>query len=282
MPLTKFSCTLRVYKFHFEDFAGTILLFLFSTVHWLLFGSQGRTRELSNTTSSDGKGRTLQNGNSFIPSIHIYPYTHKYTKYHAYLEESCFAWLRDIKVVVLHCPNIIAMSHWDRPFPTPVLFLPCFHLHETTFLVIISQCNSYTLIGWGEFNFYFSIFVNQFSSVQSLSCVQLFVTPWTVAHQASLSVTNSQSLLKCISIDLVIPSNHLILCHPLLLLPSTFPSIRVFSNEPFLCIRWTKYWSFSFNINSSNEHSGLNICLYIHVLWIYVYKTYAFYMHITD
>ena len=174
--------------------------------------------------------------------------------------------MRDIKVVVLHCPNIIAMSHLERPFRTPVLFLPCFHLHETTFLVIISQCNFYTPIVWGEFNFYFSIFVNQFSSVQSLSCVRLFVTPWTVAHQASLSVTNSQSLLNCMAIDSVMPSNHLILCHPLLLLPSTFPSIRVFSNESFLCIRWTKYWSFSFNINPSNEHSGLNICLYIHVL----------------
>ena len=84
------------------------------------------------------------------------------------------------------------------------------------------------------------------------------MTPWTVACQASLSITNSQSLFKLISIELVMPSNHLILCHPLLLPPSIFPSIRVFSNESALCIRWPKYWSFSFNISPSNEHSGLN------------------------
>ena len=99
--------------------------------------------------------------------------------------------------------------------------------------------------------------VCQFSSVQSLSCVWLFVTPWTAARQASLSITNSQSLPKPMSIESVMPSNHLILCHPLLLLPSIFPSIRVFSNESSLCIRWPKYWSFSFNISPSNEHPGL-------------------------
>ena len=92
------------------------------------------------------------------------------------------------------------------------------------------------------------------NSVQSLSCVRLFATPWTVAHQASLSITNSWSLLKLMSIELVMPSNHLILCHPLLLLPSTFPSIRVFSNESVLHIRWPKYWSFSFSISPSNEY----------------------------
>ena len=97
----------------------------------------------------------------------------------------------------------------------------------------------------------------QFSSVQSLSCVRLFVTPWTAAHQASLSITNSWSLLKLMSIESVIPSNHLILCHPLFLLPSILPSTRVFSNESALHIRWPKYWSFSFNISPSNEHSGL-------------------------
>ena len=95
-----------------------------------------------------------------------------------------------------------------------------------------------------------------FSSVQSLSCVWLFVTPWTAARQASLSITNSWSLPKLMSIELVIPPNHLILCRPLLLLPSIFPNIRVFSNESALCIRWPKYWSFSFNINPSNEHPG--------------------------
>ena len=94
-------------------------------------------------------------------------------------------------------------------------------------------------------------------SVQSLSCVRLFAIPWTAAHQASLSITNSQSLLKLFSIALVMPSNHLILCRPLLLLPSVFPSIRVFSNESVLHIRWPKYWSFSFSLNPSNKYSGL-------------------------
>ena len=95
------------------------------------------------------------------------------------------------------------------------------------------------------------------SSVHLLSCVRLFVAPLTAAHQASLSITNSQSLLKLISIESVMPSNHLILCHSLLLLPSIFPSIRVFSNESALCISWPKYWNFSFNISPSNEHPGL-------------------------
>ena len=94
-------------------------------------------------------------------------------------------------------------------------------------------------------------------SVQSLSRVWLFVTPWTAAHQASLSITNSQSLLKLMSIESVMPSNHFMLCCPPLLLPSIFPSIRVFSNESVLCIRWLKYWSFSFSISPSNEYSGL-------------------------
>ena len=99
-----------------------------------------------------------------------------------------------------------------------------------------------------------SIYIN---SVQLFSHVQLFATPWDAACQASLSITNSQSMLKLMSIELVMPSNHLILCHPLLLLPSIFPSIRVFSNESDLCIRWPKYWSFSFCISPSKEHSGL-------------------------
>ena len=102
-----------------------------------------------------------------------------------------------------------------------------------------------------------SILVSQFSSVQSLSCVQLFATPWTAARQASLSITNSWSLLKLMSIESVMPSNHLICCSPLLLPPSIFPSIRVFSNELVLCIRYPRYWSFSFSISPSNEHSGL-------------------------
>ena len=95
------------------------------------------------------------------------------------------------------------------------------------------------------------------SSVQSLSHVQLFTTPWTAACQASLSITNSGSLLKLVSIKSVMPSNHLILDHPLLLLPSIFPSNRVFSNGSVLCIKWPKYWSFSFSITPSNKYSGL-------------------------
>ena len=97
----------------------------------------------------------------------------------------------------------------------------------------------------------------QFSSVQSLSRVRLFVTPWIAARQASLSSTNSQRSLKLMSIESVMPSSHLILCWPLLLLPPIPHSIRVFSNESTLCIRWPKYWSFSFNISLSNEHPGL-------------------------
>ena len=96
-----------------------------------------------------------------------------------------------------------------------------------------------------------------FSSVQSLCCVQLFETPWTAARQASLSITDSRSLLKLISIESVMPFNQLILCRPLLLLPSIFPSIRVFSIESLLPIRWPKYWSFSFSVSPSNEYSRL-------------------------
>jgi len=97
--------------------------------------------------------------------------------------------------------------------------------------------------------------VVQFSSVQLLS--RVWLSAWIAASQASLSITNSQSLLKLRSLELVMPSNHLIHCHPFLLLPSIFPSIRIFSNESVLCIRWTKYWSFSFSISPSSEYSGL-------------------------
>ena len=107
----------------------------------------------------------------------------------------------------------------------------------------------------------------QFSSVQSLSRVQLFATPWIAARQASLSIINSRSLLKLMSIESVMPSSHLILCRPLLLLPPIPPSIRVFSNESTLRMRWPKYWSFSFSISPSNEYSGLISfrvdCLYL-------------------
>ena len=102
------------------------------------------------------------------------------------------------------------------------------------------------VIGWDRL---FSLF--------SHSVMSDFVTPWTAARQASLFITNSQSLLKLMFIELVMPSNHLILCHPLLVLPSIFPSIRVFSNKSVLCIRWPKYWSFNFSISPSNEYSGL-------------------------
>ena len=110
-------------------------------------------------------------------------------------------------------------------------------------------------------NFHFQVWLVlspvQFGSVQSLNSVQLFATPWTAAHQVSLSITNSWSLLKPMSIGSEMPANHHILCRPLLLLPSIFPSIRVFSNESTLPIRWPKYWSFGFSISPSNEHSGL-------------------------
>ena len=118
-----------------------------------------------------------------------------------------------------------------------------------------------------------------FNSVQSLSRVRLFATPWTAARQASLSITKSQSLLKLVSIELVMPSNHLILCHPLLLKPSIFPSIRVFSNESALCIRWPNYWSFSFNISPSSEHSGM---ISFRMDWLDLRKEIDFYQkHIT-
>ena len=115
------------------------------------------------------------------------------------------------------------------------------HTRQTPFLLFVMR-----LPGW-----------YQFSSVQLLSRVRLFATPWTAARQASLSITNSWSLLILMSIELVMPSNHLILCHSILLPPSLFPSIRVFCNESVLRIRWPKYWSFSFSISPSSEHPGL-------------------------
>ena len=111
---------------------------------------------------------------------------------------------------------------------------------------------SFSESGWWEYILFYYTVWSVFSSVQSLSCVRLFATPWTAAHQASLSITNSQSLPKLMSIESMMPSNHLILCCPILL-PSIFPNIRVFSYETALCIRWPKYWSFSFNISPFNE-----------------------------
>ena len=139
---------------------------------------------------------------------------------------------------------------WRRKWqPTPV-FLPG-KSHGRKSLVSYSPRGRKKLDTTEKLSFFLFI-----SSVQLLSLVRLFATPWTAECQASLSLTNSQSLLKLTSIRLVMPSNHLILCCPLLL-ASVFPSIRVFSSESVLCIRWPKYWSFSFNISPSNEYSGL-------------------------
>ena len=139
---------------------------------------------------------------------------------------------------------------WRRKWqPTPV-FLPG-KSHGRKSLVSYSPRGRKKLDTTEQLSFFLFI-----SSVQLLSLVRLFATPWTAECQASLSLTNSQSLLKLTSIRLVMLSNHLILCCPLLL-ASVFPSIRVFSNESVLCIRWPKYWSFSFNISPSNEYSGL-------------------------
>ena len=134
------------------------------------------------------------------------------------------------------------------------------------FAIMMHLGNSFYILdirAWSEV--WFANFFSQsiaclfilFSSVQSLSHVWLFATPWTTAHQAPLSITNSWSLLKLMSIESVMPSNYLILCHPLLLPPSIFPSIRVFSNESVLRISWPKYWTFNFSISPSNEYSGL-------------------------
>ena len=134
------------------------------------------------------------------------------------------------------------------------------------FAIMMHLGNSFYILdirAWSEV--WFANFFSQsiaclfllFSSVQSLSHVRLFATPWTTAHQAPLSITNSWSLLKLMSIESVMPSNYLILCHPLLLPPSIFPSIRVFSNESVLRISWPKYWTFNFSISPSNEYSGL-------------------------
>ena len=129
-------------------------------------------------------------------------------------------------------------------------------------IITNNSCTSELMVATGEerreeIPKEFEIDMCTLSSVQSLSRVQLFATPWTAACHASLSITNSQSLLKLMFIKLVMPSNHLILCHPLLLLPCIFPSIRVFSNESVLHIRWAKYWGFSFSISisPSNEYS---------------------------
>ena len=121
----------------------------------------------------------------------------------------------------------------------------------------VGHTNMNTNMSTGVTVIYFILLSWQFNSVQSLSHVWLFVTPWTAAYQASLSITNSQSLLELTSIESVMPSNHLILCRPLFLPPSIFPRNRVFSNESVLHISWPKYWNFSYSIISSSEYSGL-------------------------
>ena len=123
---------------------------------------------------------------------------------------------------------------------------------ETYFKICLIARSYIQILSVVKINFLFSCF----SSGQSLSYIWLFVTPWIAARQAFMSITNSRRLTKLMSIELVMPSNHLILCHPLLL-PSIFPSTRVFSNESALHIRWPEYWSFSFSISPSNEHPGL-------------------------
>ena len=131
-------------------------------------------------------------------------------------------------------------------------------LSDFTFTLTCIQITDAKEIGQHSFQFSSLKFTSvQFRSVQLLSHVWLFATPWTAAHQASLSITNPQSLLKLVSNESVMPSNHLILCRPLFLPPSIFPSIRVFSNESVLCIRWPKYWSLSISISPSSEFSGL-------------------------
>ena len=129
-------------------------------------------------------------------------------------------------------------------------------LSHTTSLLSLPSCNKSDSSVEAHTAEEFASFL-PFSSVQSLSCVRLFVTLWIAARQASLSITNSRGSLKLMCIESVMPSNHLILCHPLLLLPPIPPSIRVFSSESTLRMRWPKYWSLSFSISPSNEHSGL-------------------------
>ena len=129
---------------------------------------------------------------------------------------------------------------------------------EINYLFSFTSCKSIELKRYIETFFSILAMLDQFSSVQSLSPVRIFATPWTAACQASLSITNSQSSPKPVSTEMVMPSKHLILCRPLLLLPSILPSIRVFSSESARCIRWPKYWSFSFNISPTNEYSGLS------------------------
>ena len=142
------------------------------------------------------------------------------------------------------------LNHWtSMDVPALSIFI------ESELLLLF--CHDVTWAFYGNKLFFLMLYSHgQFSSVQLLSCLRLFATPWTTAHQTSLSITNSWNQPKPMSIESVMPFNHLILCRSLLLLPPIFPSLRVFSNESALCIWWPKYWSFSFNISTSNEHPG--------------------------
>ena len=162
------------------------------------------------------------------------------------------------------CPTLCDPVDCSMPqFPDLHYLLEFAQTHVHQIGDTIQASHLLLLVFWNALYFWTLFSSNQWtfllitSSVQSPSSVQLFVTPWTAAHQASLSITNSQSLPKLMSIESVISSNPLIFCHPLLLLPSIFPSIRVFSNESVLRISWPKYWSFSFSISPSNKYSGL-------------------------
>ena len=171
---------------------------------------------------------------------------------HFYEDCVILPYQRVLEIESDHCPGTAAAPFLARPLDTTVLRDPAVSSHERP-----EQPGSWPEISPGSLRSLWSwcLLVGVYG-VQPVSFVWLFVTPWTAAHQASLSIV-SWSLLKLMSIELVMPSNHLILCCPLLLLPSVFPSIRVFSDELNLPIRWPKYWSFSFNISPSNEYSGL-------------------------
>ena len=158
--------------------------------------------------------------------------------------------------------NLLNFSHcnvwWDFTMVLICIFLMANDLEHLSMDLLafhVSHFVKYLFTSFAYIYLRYLFFI--ISSVQSLSRVRLFATPWTTARQASLSITNSRSPPKPMSVESMMPSDHLILCRPLLLLPSIFPSIRVFSSDSALCIRWPKYWGVSFNISPSNEHPGL-------------------------
>ena len=179
-------------------------------------------------------------------------------------------WTKKFFFLSVHTTWLEGVSSWTRdhtwpqqwkvlttepPGSAPNNYPP--RILQATEILFLNQYKTQTTTGNNNNNINNNKHSVQFSSVQSLSCVRLFATPWTAACQASMSITNSQSPPKPMSIEWVMPLNHLIRCCPLLLLPSIFPSIRVFSNGSALCIRWPKYWGFSFKISPFNEHPGL-------------------------